>query len=678
MSTAVSTRDLIPTNTKNARENAVRSFKKFIEKGAVSYEDVSSKIAQDTSGKTFIKVMDLYGIHLLQAHTSSSKPLSKNTILQYFGNVKNYFYDMIPTLATVCQRELVKTSQRLDKFASKRHDGSIVKKAPALTNTDLKCIVQILYHHATTEVDYADAALLAIMWYFFGRSSDTHMMRKDQIEVIEGGAMFLTFGRMKTSLIQGLSFFKHKTDFLLCPIHSVAASMVMQEEPTPYLVKCKVDLHQEHRIDVDMATLLTEDLFEDMEIEVEMEDERKNNKGSRKTIGIYAYVNCILTKVYTFNKNDNLLLTPGLTSQSFRRGAAQHANANPNLSAQWIGDRGGWQMSGMNKAFAYIFNTTKEDQKVSKHLSGWDPSEDALLPSLSVLSKHSQERLTALLNILFRNSTGFSGALTSLNIDTKVLDGFLATLLLHYTDVKDEYDGSPYIAKIEYSASVVGISTSELSAISSAIKASFSSGTMSGLSQVSSEKEAIEKFVDQMKQQARLIAQQAQLIQQMNQRLERIEAATMKTTLTQNETLVEETGNFENDRCDLAPSKKRKEAPKSTSAMWFHWYSTLKFDGTLVSRQRLNDHKHIVEYMKLFLPNGFEIFHSHPDYKTTIAQLGTEAEKKLLEFLKANGVNHVAGGSVLKVLKQFENRGMLDNLKKNYDNLKAHGKIVEQ
>lgn len=65
----------------------------------------------------------------------------------------------------------------------------------------------------------------------------------------------------------------------------------------------------------------------------------------------------------------SILITP-LTSHSFRRGGAQPANSDPDLTIQWIAARGGWNMSTQHKIFNYIVNTTKEDQRVSKVLSG--------------------------------------------------------------------------------------------------------------------------------------------------------------------------------------------------------------------------------------------------------------------------------------------------------------------
>lgn len=43
----------------------------------------------------------------------------------------------------------------------------------------------------------------------------------------------MRFKRIKTALQQGLSLFKDPSDFLTCPLHSLAVAMVLQEEPGP-------------------------------------------------------------------------------------------------------------------------------------------------------------------------------------------------------------------------------------------------------------------------------------------------------------------------------------------------------------------------------------------------------------------------------------------------------------
>ncbi|OWZ04335.1 hypothetical protein PHMEG_00023776 [Phytophthora megakarya] len=58
-----------------------------------------------------------------------------------------------------------------------------------------------------------------------------------------------------------------------------------------------------------------------------------------------------------------------LTSHSFYRGGAQHANGCEQMTARWIFDRGTWKLSTTNNGFNYIFNTSREDHMIAKVLS---------------------------------------------------------------------------------------------------------------------------------------------------------------------------------------------------------------------------------------------------------------------------------------------------------------------
>ncbi|KAG3099978.1 hypothetical protein PI125_g14871 [Phytophthora idaei] len=68
--------------------------------------------------------------------------------------------------------------------------------------------------------------------------------------------------------------------------------------------------------------------------------------------GVQAYVNCLLKRVVT-----PAGATEALTSHSFHSGGGHHVNGEEKLAAQWIFDRGAWDMTKVNKAFAYVFNT---------------------------------------------------------------------------------------------------------------------------------------------------------------------------------------------------------------------------------------------------------------------------------------------------------------------------------
>ncbi|KAG3167180.1 hypothetical protein C6341_g11777 [Phytophthora cactorum] len=102
--------------------------------------------------------------------------------------------------------------------------------------------------------------------------------------------------------------------------------------------------------------------------------------------GVQAYVNHLLKRVVT-----PAGATEDLTSHSFRRGGAQHANGEEKLAAQWIFDRGVWDMAKVNKAFAYLFNPPQEDRKIARVLSGWGVNEKTAVEDVDTLDHGTQE-----------------------------------------------------------------------------------------------------------------------------------------------------------------------------------------------------------------------------------------------------------------------------------------------
>jgi len=299
------------------------------------------------------------------------------------------------------------------------------------------------------------------------------------------------------------------------------------------------------------------------------------------------------------------------------------------------------------------------------------------------LEDDCRRRLQDLICLLFQNSVGFSGALSNFNLDSNVLDVFTATLLLHYLDMKETYGSSLYLQKLHWCAQDAGFTTTELGAISIALWASFFSKQSSTGSIREVSKEAIEVLTSQMLRQAKLIEEQAELLQQsneqlvtLNKRLERIEGAF--GILQNNNDKPTDALPVRNESVGIRQTqhKKRKEAPKSLAHIWFHWYVQLeRKQTTAISRQRFNDYKQIVQFMKMFLLNGFEI--SSPLNKSQVALLGREAEKNLLLFVRQHNISSTTGGSVLKSLKQLENRGLLVEFKTQYARLLESGKIKE-
>uniref|UniRef100_K3WF61 Tyr recombinase domain-containing protein n=1 Tax=Globisporangium ultimum (strain ATCC 200006 / CBS 805.95 / DAOM BR144) TaxID=431595 RepID=K3WF61_GLOUD len=112
--------------------------------------------------------------------------------------------------------------------------------------------------------------------------------------------------------------------------------------------------------------------------------------------GVHSYVNRLLRRIAA-----KAGVSKPLSSHSFRRGGAQHANGEPDISLQWILDRGTWNLSTTNKAFAYVFNTTSEDQKIAKVLSGWRPGDKAATVNLGFVDAATREKIRRFQLLLF-------------------------------------------------------------------------------------------------------------------------------------------------------------------------------------------------------------------------------------------------------------------------------------
>lgn len=61
--------------------------------------------------------------------------------------------------------------------------------------------------------------------------------------------------------------------------------------------------------------------------------------------------------------------------------------------------------------------------------------------------------------------------------------------------------------------------------------------------------------------------------------------------------------------------------------------------------------RHIVGYMMLFLPNGFQLAATSPAYMAEALALGEQAQARTIDFVKAIGSSAVVCGTVVKVLR---------------------------
>ncbi|KUF77816.1 hypothetical protein AM587_10000558 [Phytophthora nicotianae] len=148
-----------------------------------------------------------------------------------------------------------------------------------------------LYYDASSSKDYQDAALLALMWYAFGRASDLGFVLKGSLSV--SGVVRLI--RVKTAEEQGISLFPDRDSFITCPLHAIAMALVMQDAPCAQLLE-HPHLAATHDENLNAPTdiPLAEALDVCDELDSSIEPPQKKRKLPDENMKIHAYVNRVV------------------------------------------------------------------------------------------------------------------------------------------------------------------------------------------------------------------------------------------------------------------------------------------------------------------------------------------------------------------------------------------------
>ncbi|KAG6609081.1 RNA-binding protein 42 [Phytophthora cinnamomi] len=422
----MSLNDLKPANTKRARSTALKAFERFLSSEGTSLEHVGAMIFAGPSRASAIilTIMDQFGVYLAFHAGSKGQYLSGHSVAQYYRQVKCWLLDEYPVPGGAVVRQLLSMGRTLEQHCIKRESGGFVKKAVACTKTDLQKMVGYLYSTASCAEDYQDAALLCLLWYLFGRASDLTFVRKQQLSIGAGGVFFIRFIRMKTSDEQALSLFPD-ADFRSCPLLALALALASQEAPSTALLSHLPALTAHVPVERTASVPLLEMLEGCDDQTPSSAPAQSNSSRASSPLGIHAQVNRLLDRVA-----GPAGVEEPLSSHSFRRGGAQHANACSDLTAQWIFDRGAWNMTTTNKAFAYVFNTPKEDHQVAKVLSGMAPKQTSVLPSLEAFDLTTQDQIHEVSHKIFSASHSLGNP--AFNISAAVGEVLTATLILHY------------------------------------------------------------------------------------------------------------------------------------------------------------------------------------------------------------------------------------------------------
>ncbi|GMF37188.1 unnamed protein product [Phytophthora fragariaefolia] len=381
-------KDLAPTKTKRASENAARSFLKFLEEENVSWKYLEVFMVRESAPLVLESVVEKFGMYLAFKEVRKGQLLARHAVMQCYRQAKNWLLEQFPQHRLAVDKALLKKDQVLERYCMKRESGAFVNKAPACTKKALKKIMTYLYFSASSTVDYQDAALLYLMWFLFGRASHLTQLRKANLSIFSRD-IFVRLIRVTTSEEQGLSLFPDE-DFSTCPLLAIALAFASQSSLTTSLLS-KLPVHQAaSRVSLTPATPLI-DLMDHPE---SMPDGQSSNK---------------------------------------QPGGAQNAN-EAGMCVQWIFDRGAWNMTAQNKVFAYVFNTPSEDHKFARVLSSRHQDQVVALLSLGRFASDTQAKIRFVTEALFAGSVGLETA--QYNVNGRILDTLMAYLLRHYPGVK--------------------------------------------------------------------------------------------------------------------------------------------------------------------------------------------------------------------------------------------------
>lgn len=304
------------TSSNNQMISALQKFRLFLSSTRfhsfdTNVDEFKASFDQEVFGK--------FGTYLVE-HTT----ISWNTAHNYIGCVKTFLEEElgIQIFQGSWYEKLRKKITKKFMEKAKENGSKLVNSADSLDKEDLTILCDAL----SSAGKHVERLLLIMQFQAIGRISEVTCASFTDLSWNESSG-YVTFdiSRQKTG-VQGLihifvDSMGHSTDFL----HALASVLV-----TKMYFSAK--------------------LFPDV--------------GSSAA----AYMNRLLKQTQEIIQMEH----KKLTSHSSRRGAPTYAASNSDIQVQWVAMRGGWLMDAVNRVFVYISNTSQEDCKVGRSLSGWD------------------------------------------------------------------------------------------------------------------------------------------------------------------------------------------------------------------------------------------------------------------------------------------------------------------
>uniref|UniRef100_H3GRD6 Uncharacterized protein n=1 Tax=Phytophthora ramorum TaxID=164328 RepID=H3GRD6_PHYRM len=486
------------------------------------------------------------------------------------------------------------------------------------------------------------------MWYCFGRSSDLGYIRKQHVSVSADSTFYLRLLRVKTTEEQGLTLVPDKDDFLTCLLHALAAALATQDSPCAALLGQLPELVSEDAMPFDLdascspaTAVFTLPTSTETQTPTVSTQKKTPKQGEDR---VQAYVNRMLKRVA-----EPAGVAADLTSHSFRRGGAQHANGDDRLGAQWVFDLGAWDMTKTNKAFAYTTNTARENRKVARVLGGWGADDNPSIIDIVKLDHPTQGRLGHFQTLLFSSCSGLK--VQRLNVSNKVHSVLTAYLIRYYPRLKKLSPTVPIVMRVDECMMAVGILTANMLAWSIALN--------NGASQPVQESEQ-----DTSKHTSPRIDHRLDVVDEFiaSNKAMAVGMTIVETALLpskgQPET-TEEEQSHEASNQEPKPKRRKKQAT-NLSSMWFEWYMRLPRVWDSTERQKKSESRHVVAFMKLFLDQIFVLDAKAEVIKDHVLEIGHLAERNVLEYLRGNDINAKGTGSVFREMRKLLRSGGLD------------------
>ncbi|POM58843.1 Glycoside hydrolase family 30 protein beta-glucosidase/xylosidase [Phytophthora palmivora] len=297
--------------------------------------------------------------------------------------------------------------------------------------------VRYVYSTARVHADCQDATLASLMWHFFGRSSDLGYIQKQHMSVSADGTFYLRLLRVKTSEEQGLISIPNKSDFLTCPLHALSVALATQDAPCAALLAQLPDLVEEVAAPLDEGAplqVLLEAEPASLDVAVVPTEPPPATLESSCLQRSSPATHPLFRRQESTRNTTSPDRGTHWRGQERRRRRTGVREQDVQAPTQWIFDRGAWDMTKTNKAFAYITNTAREDRKVARVLSGWTADDVPAIIDVATLDHASQDRLGRLQSFLFNSCTGVKQLL---NEFTKVLSVLTAYPIRHYPQLKE-------------------------------------------------------------------------------------------------------------------------------------------------------------------------------------------------------------------------------------------------